>query len=700
MGAMKRYLRLAALAMPFLGMPVALWALCPAVYNRPTPMMDYVPQEIGIYDTQYSELNENDCRGCHGNSTADRHHFSETARGGQCTPCHEIIPDPPGVVVIRDCVTPGCHATFDNGWHHLTDMAAAENCVACHGRQVVDEITPFRDHQMYPPTVVTPTPFSCENCHWEQSHSATGNPDNPGHPSTYDHYDPWGNFVGFFEYSRPVYGNFDTHHMGWQGFVAGQCYKCHSQDPQNPEWDPYDPEIMRYCEICHNVGTLHTIGPHVEYHSGWQAVGFHVPGHPGEFSCDDYDPTAYRTWSPTGPYAPETTPGFTPDEQCLGCHGDDLPPWDPPVPPCPPVIDTGTFGIQPNHGCCGVMVTLRGQCFGAEHLPGFSVQIRAVDPTPWFDVFAIHAWTDTLIEFEIPCYFLAPGNYYVRVKTPAGVSNSRVFTVEGCPSLLTIDPLLGPCGTWIKFFGEIGDFGPAREQMFDSYYGVRRVVDFKASSGTYTIVAYTSWNEDSKERSFRVAFYYFFEDGVDPNTGQRNFVRDDGSSSCPEEPMISRCEGLTLGLYSAYVKAIYFGDEDSSGGLSCGDTIFQVAKSDPVYFELTNEPIIYKLNPREIERSYVDGYGETHMNVVRIFGHNFGPTQEFGDEVRIGSVNQYLSDPFTLGFVQNKVQWASTLIKAAVVLPPSAEGKTGVLWVIKDGMVTNAKLITILAPLP
>lgn len=44
-----------------------------ADYNRPNPLMDYVPQETGIYDTVYWELEEHHCRGCHGNSLADRH---------------------------------------------------------------------------------------------------------------------------------------------------------------------------------------------------------------------------------------------------------------------------------------------------------------------------------------------------------------------------------------------------------------------------------------------------------------------------------------------------------------------------------------------------------------------------------------------------------------------------------------------------
>src|SRR3990172_8771284 len=66
---------LSVLAFMFLlfGYAGTLWAQS-ADYNRPNPTMDYVPQEIGIYDTIYQELTESSCRKCHGNSTADRHH--------------------------------------------------------------------------------------------------------------------------------------------------------------------------------------------------------------------------------------------------------------------------------------------------------------------------------------------------------------------------------------------------------------------------------------------------------------------------------------------------------------------------------------------------------------------------------------------------------------------------------------------------
>jgi hypothetical protein len=312
--------------------------------------MDYAPQELGIYDTRYENLMESDCRSCHGNSLAERHHATPlVVTEHRCIACHEVDPTAPsGVKVVRDCTTSGCHSSQDldtNGWHHNTDPSGSSNCVTCHNPDLIAEITPIRDISLYPPSVVTPTPFSCENCHWAQVVST-------GHPSTNDHYSEYGEFMGFYEYGKPIAANDETHHMHGQGNVYPACYQCHSQNPDDPSWDPFNPLVIRYCESCHSIGTLHRIGPHVQNTKGWRALGFHTPGAPDPDDYTDVDPTEYAT--------------FTADQQCFGCHADKLglvlePP---PVPPSPPAIDQEAIGIQPSHGCCGTIVTLRGSNFG------------------------------------------------------------------------------------------------------------------------------------------------------------------------------------------------------------------------------------------------------------------------------------------------------------------------------------------------
>ena len=671
-----------------LGSPGTLWAQY-APHNRPNPLMDYVPQEIGIHDTVYWELEESDCRRCHGNSLADRHHLTDTVVVyGLCTPCHEVIAEPPFVVVIRDCLTSGCHSWDDvdtNGWHHNTDLAASGNCVSCHNPNLIGEITPLRDLQTYPPSIVTPTPFSCENCHWGQDRMPGGDPDNPGHLSTYEHYNIFGDFVGFYEYSNPIYDNFHTHHMGFRGNVASECYRCHSQDPNHPDWDPYNPELIRYCEKCHSVESLHSISPHVQDTNGWEAVGFHVPL--SNTQTRDVDPTVYRTWDPVGPYEPETTPGFTVDQMCVGCHGDEVPD-PPPTDPCAghaPTIDTTVAGIQPKSGACGTIVTLRGQHFGEERVQGRKVRMKLKGPgNPWADM-PIVSWTDTRIEFYIPCCTFAAGNYKVRVKTECGKSNKVNFALKDWITVTSISPEAGPCGQWITIHGD--DFGKVQSKIFnDGYHGVHRVVDFVSSQGTYTARRYKDWTDTS----IKVRFRNFFEDNVDPNTKERNFVQDDGSGSCPDEPAIKSCCDLDLDLWSVYATAIYFGDDDSSGGLSCGDTIFQVVVSDPVYFELTNTPIIYRLNPTEIELG----------NQLKIIGLNFGPAQTDG-EVHIGTLSAAEDPALGQGRLLNRIKaWSNTRIKVKVKGPVRWEGKTRYVWVEKDGMKSNYKELQILEPIP
>lgn len=437
----RKFFGLAVTGFLVFGMLRILWALCPEPYNRPAPLMDYVPQEVGVYDSGYQALTESECRGCHGNSTAGRHHLTpRVLQEQECLTCHPPCePGTPdcqeGILIIRDCLASGCHSWDDvptNGWHHDTDLSAPRNCVRCHNPNLIGEITDFRDFDTYPPTVVGTVPCSCENCHWEQQHSATGDPNYPGHPSTYDHFDVWDQFVGFHEYSRPISPSSETHHMGGKSGIASECVECHGADGDGQgglsNWDPYDPELIRYCERCHSVRSLHQIVPHMSGGNGWEPIGFHVPL--GNDDCTDESPNVYRTWNPTGPYAPEATPGFTADHHCSGCHDPSVPPLD--WGSWKPAIGISIAGIQPTAGSCGTIVTLRGECFGEDHTSGRTVQMRLkrCSAWPWVDV-RIHAWTDTLIEFELPCWTFPEGNYWVRVKTSSGYSNERVFSLEG-----------------------------------------------------------------------------------------------------------------------------------------------------------------------------------------------------------------------------------------------------------------------------
>jgi len=672
---------LMALGFLLIGSAGHLWALNDD-YNRPMPRMDYAPQEIGMDDRRYDELSEADCRACHGQSLANRHHVTPIVleqhtcsidSGG----CHEVLPEPPGVVVIQDCTTSGCHSWDDvyaYGWHHNTDLSAPENCVSCHNPNLVAEIHPFISFQEYPPSVVTPTPFSCENCHWEQgvvqSGWTEGDPPPPepdaGHPSTYDHYDPWGNFLGYHEYGRPILGNFDTHHMGFKGNVAAQCWKCHCNDPYPPIWDPYNPELIRYCEICHDVVSLHTIFPHVGPPGtggsiavyGWEATGFHAGG-------EGTDPTEY------GP--------FLQTAMCLSCHGDAVPP----VPGSlfyKPTIRIKPQGITPNAACPTGLVNLEGENFGESQAEGMRVEMKTKNDPLWIKM-PVYLWSDDQIFFEVPC--VPPGNYRVRV----GGSNQVGFTVMDCgPCNYTI-PEWGPCNPGaITLLNGTGQFGPSQDTISapGATDGIYRTIQVTSTQGDYVSLIYSSWTNNEVKFRFRD----FFQD-LDGD-----FLQDG------DEPTISSCEGMDLGIWSIYIKYIFHSDDDLSGNYTQGDTVSQIETSMWHYFELTDSPFIAKVKPVGGIRA-----GES----FRIIGANFGNLQTTS-EVYIGNKNQYnptrcygkncYGGSPTGGKLQTVVkEWSDSKLKVKAGFNQSKwAGKKRYVWVVKDGVVSNAKKVSIVAP--
>lgn len=639
-------------------------------FNRPIPLMDYVPQEIGIYDTIYDELTAEDCRGCHGNALAPRHHATDTVvKDGLCTPCHWVTSDGSDIA-NRSCVAEGCHSRLDletNGWHHNTDLSIVGVCVACHDPNLIAPISPIQDFTSYPPSVITPTPFSCENCHWEQGRTISWDPEAPGHPSTYDRYDNNGNYIGYQEYSKPIYRSGDTHHMGYaENSMVSACYKCHSVDPISASWDPANPELIRYCQTCHDVSSLHSIEPHVTGVSGWKALGFHADS----VAEEDVDPVEYRTSSGDAVYSPQVSPRFDSSDMCMGCHGDVIA-SQVPEPLDVPVIEE----IQPTFGVCGAIVGLFGGDFGDEPFSDSRVEVRKASGK--WEALPIYAWTATRIDFQVPCWELAPGNYRIRVRTSGGVSNQVNFTVENV-SVGGASPRFGQCGTAVTIEG-IG-FGNSQTEMLDDYYGVHHVVDFSASQGDYTAVDYSNWSDTR----FTVHFDDFYVDGASIDTGSRNYMRDPG-----EEPLIQGCNYMGAGIWSLHPKTVYFGDNDGNGGLTADDTIFQVVTSNSDEFELVRQPEIYILNPDTLD----------NQSILKVFGQNFGPLKRDA-EVRIGSKLEAQSATLGQGTVIGAVEeWHNTLIYVHVDVPKALENKTWFVWVEKAGMKSNYKSLRVSGPI-
>jgi len=675
----RKSLGLAVMGFLVFGMLGVLWAFM-ADHNRPNPLMDYVPQELGMLDTHYEDLDEHDCRSCHGISVADRHHWTDIVRiNRQCEDCHDIIPNPPGVMVYRDCVDDqgiyGCHnwaSVLVNGWHHDTDFSHSENCTTCHNPNLIAPIDPARaleQYQQYPyPTYWTPSPWGCENCHWEQ---AIVDPDGdpytdtpaPGHPSSYDHYNVSGQGPEYLEYGREIRLGSYTHHFGTIGNLWPQCDICHGLDPGDENYNPYDPELIRYCMLCHDIGTLHTIPPHVVGVNGWEAVGFHDPEDPGTDT-----PDTYRI--------------FTANEKCVACHFD-------------AVMDTPTIGlctggvpainhvegISPNSGMCAASVmTLRGTNFGEKQSSNSFVQMRKPDGDPWTDLpaNASWSWSENQIEFEIPdCVFSSYGNCRVRVRTDCGVSNEVGFTVTGSwgPCWLSLYPRSGPCRTWIRFSGLcLGETQHSKPSEGDGYNGIARFVVLSALSGAegpFVAKKYKEWSESSID----VRVTDFFQD-----LSPQNYVQD------PGEADVTGCEGLVPGYYRTLFVTVHYGDDDGTDTLTDGDTILNECPREVEFFELTDAPYIRKLNAREVVRG----------SRLRIRGFNFGDAPD-GAQVRIGSKAEAASTELGQGKFLDRVKfWSDSRIAVKLKVAEKYEGKRRFVWVEKDTKKSNYKRVNVL----
>ena len=667
------------------------WAATPCKdYNRPNPLMDYVPQEIGIGDHLYTSLTTADCRVCHGTNLADRHHHSELALSqGLCTSCHGRKTTPPYVEIMPDCTAQGCHAGADlgpldeletppNGWHHYTLFSANDKCTACHDSDLIDHIS--NDAYLppdYPPPYILPTPFNCENCHWEQPvadpnewNNGDGPPyptGNEGHPSTYDHNpSPGYNMYGtstptipadeYHEYGRKIESNFNTHHMLFNGNVSTQCGLCHGHDPDDPSWDPANPELIRYCETCHNIATLHAIEPHVGTGSiedptavnGWQAAGFHLPD-TSNTDTTDVMPTNYI--------------GFTANEQCVGCHDDSLLDDSPPdeaLPLVPKVTD-----ISPEIGAWAE-ITITGEHFGSGVTQDRSLLVKPTSGEDWSPI-SVSSWMDTQLQLTVPGN-LEVGNYHFMVHTEVGDSNVVVFTVTNNEDSLIMTPGSGKCREIITVSGQSVPAQDIIDEILGE--GVCRMVQIVGPSGTYTATAYGAWSTTD----FKFRMGDVFED-LD-----HDYLRD------LAEPLLRLCEGFSIGEYLIYLKDIYYEDTDGSSGYSHGDIIKKVETSGPLRFTLESGPALYAVNPRNIERSHYCSGDKLVNGVAKMYGSGFGSTQETGT-VYIGTGPMYTSNA---GLALERVIWGNNLIKVGVDVPPGAKGMTLYLWVEKDGQKTDA----------
>lgn len=633
-------------------------ALASADIRPANPTMDYVPQNVGIYDTYYCNFKEPDCRVCHGTSTAERHHATEYALTGNCLYCHSVIP---GVVPPeRDCKV--CHVDggpiVDLGMpHHRSDLADSDQCTQCHSPNLLVE-TNTVEPPNYEPSSITPTPYSCENCHWPsgkfpyQAATYDGStakflndwlkwrdpldgspysppipttwPDGLDHPQSIEANGPV--FSGVLHASKPYRPQEGTHHFsdGWTK-VYPKCYNCHGTNPDtDPSWDPENPYLIRMCENCHDVGTLHGIAEHVTYGIG----GLNQGGYTVNSVLNNV---------------------VTANEKCVACHGDVLPL----LPPSVPVVPSITT-LEPDFGSPGIVTTIYGSNFG-QKLNNDRVLQGQKDMLTGNWVYTevpIYSWSETQIQFKVPGWTFQPGDTRVKVKkitwvednpAPGGNNDGLCDPGETCKeatrySAVTdfnvrkhpeINSLTPPSGTWgmdVVINGE--GFGVLKEKVYTTGYGYSTYVELHASNDEYRATVYPGAWLGPNQIKIRLKKILDTDTGVEITDIAQlfqgcwntkvitDYFKDDGDGKYNYG-----LSGLDIDR-TAIENELYLknSDEPNDNGTcpACtGDIVLYREISDPTCFTVTNDPVIKCVRPLK----------PLHGDTATIYGANFSPTQ-------------------------------------------------------------------------
>jgi hypothetical protein len=575
-------------------------------FIRPAnPVMDYVPQNVGIYDTYYENLKENDCRVCHGSSTAERHHDTQNAHSHNCLYCHYN-----GMIAEaeRDCkvchVDGGPFGDFGNP-HHRSDLADSSQCNQCHLHVVETNTVEPPNHV---PNSTTPTPYSCENCHWSSGSM-------PHEPATYDGNKSkflkdwllwtaspkptyWLNGIpnpqpieangifrsGLLYPGKPYIPLLGTHHKAG-GKVFQKCYNCHaSASYNNPDWNPDNPYLIRMCENCHSMDSLHSIKEHITTNTIYTVGGL-------------------------------LNQTVTATEKCMACHSGNLPIGLPDITATIPVIDR----IEPNFGPPGTVVNIipaSGQCWDEDPVNGLCsfglkmtgdkvimAQKDKLGNWYWVNV-PINSWSEHLIQINVPGWPFQSGKIIIKVyKENIGMSAFKVFTVTKNPVIHSLTPSVGNWGQDVIVGGD--GFSVKKERVYGNGYGYSVYIELHFLDDKYRVTKYSrqeSW--DPNMVLIRLT------DLLDINTGN---------------PVLE--QELYPGCWNVKIITDYFKDDPINGtpgkynlgldGLDPADELLYRVTSNPICFTVTKDPYINGVRPNMI----LDG------NTFVIYGANFGSSQ-------------------------------------------------------------------------
>ena len=349
------------------------------------------------------------------------------------------------------------------------------------------------------------------------------------------------------------------------------------------DWNPTNPYLIRFCENCHDVGTLHKIQEHVT------------------------DNNIYRV----GGIGNQLV---TANEKCVGCHNNsmsDLPSLSADVPAIdhlepdfgPPGI---IVNIVPASGTCFKEDPVNGLCSFGLKMKGDGVRMGQKDINGnWYWVDApIHSWSEHLIQIEVPKQRFQPGKAVVKVhKELEGTSAFKVFTVLHNPVISSLTP---PYGNWGQNVIVGGDgFSVKKEKIYESGYGYSTYIELYSLDDKYRVTRYPmqeSWNPNR--------IFVELTDLLDINTGNPVSEQD-----------------LYPGCWNMKVITDYFKDNPVNGtpgkynldmgGFDPADELIYRVISNSVCFTVAKDPYIGGVMPDRIPNG----------GILEIDGVNFGSTQ-------------------------------------------------------------------------